>query len=135
MSSPDLKKKALAIFRKDAARDIHTSSVFRHKHYGIYDRGLCHGTAGIAHIFNSIYKMTDSEEFRRAAEYWTDLTLSIKLADKGKGLAGYLFPGTKIDKCWIRNPYMLEGSTGVGLFYLSLLNEEQSALKKLFMLP
>jgi lantibiotic modifying enzyme len=135
LSLPDLKEKALATFRKDAARDIRTASVFRHKQYGIYDRGLCHGTAGIALIFNHMYKKTGGEEHRHAAEYWTDLTLSIKPAGKGKGLAGYLFPHTDSDKRWVSNPYLLEGSTGVGLFYLSLLNEERSAWKKLLMLP
>jgi hypothetical protein len=73
-----------------------------------------------------------------AADYWTNYTLSIKKTDKKKGVGGYLFPGTgsgiHSDNNWIKNPYLLEGTTGVGLFYLLMLNEAQTSWERLFML-
>jgi lantibiotic modifying enzyme len=135
LDSPTLRAKAMALFDKDATRDIQTAMVFRHKQYGIYDRGLCHGTSGIALFFQHLFRKTGCPDYLRATEYWTDLTLSIKRSAKGTGIAGHLFPSLDAEKRWIKNPYLLEGSAGVGLFYLSTLNEEQSGWETLFMLP
>jgi lantibiotic modifying enzyme len=134
LSSPALKEKAMMIFSKEAEKDISSANVFRHRRFGIHDRGLCHGTAGIALFFTNMYKKTGMAGLRDAADYWTNYTLSIKKTDKKQGVGGYLFPGTDPDNNWIKNPYLLEGTIGVGLFYLSMLNEAQTSWERLFML-
>ena len=37
--------------------------------------GLCHGTAGIAHIFNRAYHYTGIDDFRESAHYWFKQTI------------------------------------------------------------
>ncbi|MBK8192540.1 MAG: hypothetical protein IPK76_04840 [Lewinellaceae bacterium] len=36
----------------------------------VVSAGLCHGFAGIAHLFNKIYQKTGDEIYRRTANYW-----------------------------------------------------------------
>ena len=42
---------------------------------GVVDSSLCHGTAGLAHIYNRMYQATHDEIFRTAARAWISRTL------------------------------------------------------------
>jgi len=42
---------------------------------GVRDAGFCHGTAGLAHIYNRMYQATGNETLGRAAVYWLERTL------------------------------------------------------------
>lgn len=134
LMSQDLKEKALSIFDKEASRDIQSAMVFKSDRFNIYDRGLCHGTSGIALFFNSIYKKTGKDNLKMAADYWTDFTLSIKTTSKQRGIGGLIFPVPLPKDSWRKRPYVLEGSAGVGLSYLSLLENEQLPWERIFML-
>jgi hypothetical protein len=88
---------------------------------GVVDAGICHGTAGIAHIFNRFYRDTQLDSFKHATDYWIDQTL--KMAKFKDGLAGY--------KSWQghengwKNEYgLLEGIAGIGLVLHSYLHPE-----------
>jgi lantibiotic biosynthesis protein len=131
--SPELKEKALSIFRKEASRDIQSAMVFKNERFDMFDRGFCHGTAGIALFFNIYYKRTRIDALRAAADYWTDFTLSIKKTGKGRGIGGYIFPTPASRDIWRKSPYVLEGSGGVGLCYLSLLNDQPLPWEKIFL--
>ncbi|OQP61146.1 hypothetical protein A3860_05355 [Niastella vici] len=134
LSLPPLKEKAIGILDKEVGRNIDSARVFKHPRYNIHDRGLCHGTAGIALCFNSFYKKTGIESLRGARDYWTDITLSIKKTGIGKGIGGYIFPSTSDKNIWQKNPYVLDGALGVGLSYLTLLNEDQLPWERMFLL-
>jgi hypothetical protein len=54
---------------------------------GVVDAGLCHGSAGNAHIFNRLYQATGDTEFRDAALRWADRTLGYYR--RGTGFAGF----------------------------------------------
>lgn len=96
-----------------------------HSNNSVVDASLCHGTAGIAHIFNRMYQQTKREEFKDAALYWYNETL--KMAKFDDGLAGY--------KTWRANKYngfqnnysFLEGITGVGLSLISAVSDIEPA--------
>ena len=87
----------------------------------VVDAGLCHGTAGIGHVFHRMWWNTRIPEFKHAADYWMNETL--KMARFEDGLAGY--------KVWktekyggLRNDYgLLEGIAGIGLALLSYYHE------------
>ena len=87
---------------------------------GIRDAGLCHGSAGIAHIFWSMYLHTQISEFQEATDYWHHITL--QMAHHDDGLAGF--------KNWRTIEYggpeksenLLEGVAGIGIALLSYLN-------------
>ncbi len=91
---------------------------------GVVDAGLCHGTAGIAHIFNRMYGYTGLEELKEASNYWFAETL--KMARFEDGLAGF--------KAWQGNergrenePGLLEGIAGIGLARISAVSDIEPA--------
>jgi len=53
----------------------------------VQDAGICHGTAGIGHLFYRMYWNTKRMEFKIGADYWFDETL--KMANHKDGLAGF----------------------------------------------
>ncbi len=94
---------------------------------GIVDAGLCHGSAGLAQIFNRAYQHTRQDRFRLGALEWLRRTLSLR----GKsGIGGYRAymplrrgPSGTIrasdSEAWTDNPSFLEGSIGTGLCLLA----------------
>jgi hypothetical protein len=81
----------------------------------IVDAGLCHGTAGIGHIFYRMLWNTHLLEFKEAADYWFNETL--KMAKFKDSLAGYKsFQGKD---GWVNSYGLLEGISGIGLALLT----------------
>jgi lantibiotic modifying enzyme len=107
---------ALKVLRYNTfRRDLESVSVI--------DAGLCHGTAGIAHIFYRMYWNTREEIFRDAATFWFDKTL--EMSRYPVGLAGYKavfseeYGGTQ-------NDYgILEGIAGIGLAMHSWITQTE----------
>ncbi len=87
----------------------------------VIDAGLCHGTAGIAHIFNRMYRNTNMKEFKDASDYWLNETL--KMARFDDGLAGYKAYRTEEYGGWINEYGFLEGVAGIGLAILSAISD------------
>lgn len=95
---------------------LHSSSRRDRVKNGVVDAGLCHGTAGIAHVFNRLYNSTLKKEFLEASQFWFKETINI--LEKFNDLSGYL-PGnndTKSDKK--SDVGLLEGLSGIGLAML-----------------
>ncbi len=115
-SNEEWKKKAVEIM-------LHASKRRDLKENSVIDAGLCHGTSGIAHIFNRFYQATKIEEFKEAAIYWFNETLN--MAKFEDGLAGY--------KTWMGEDYggwqnssgLLEGTAGIGLALLAAISYEE----------
>jgi lantibiotic modifying enzyme len=85
----------------------------------VVDAGLCHGTAGIAHSFQRIYKELSNPVFQETAYYWLDKTL--KMAVFENGLAGFkTWSGD--EKQWTNNYSFLDGIPGIGCCLISALN-------------
>ncbi len=87
----------------------------------VLDAGLCHGTAGIGHIFYRMYRNTKLPEFKAAADYWFNETL--KMAYHEDGLAGFKAWRTKEYGGWQNEISVLEGIAGVGLALMSYYYE------------
>jgi hypothetical protein len=101
----DWRAEALALAHGMAARPFETSKVI--------DAGLCHGAAGVAHLFNRLSQATGDAELARAADAWFDRTLAMRSADP---IAG--FPrGLPVDgvMTWEPAADLLTGATGVAL--------------------
>ena len=84
----------------------------------VVDGGICHGSAGIAHIFNRVYQNSENDTFKDAALYWIDDC--IRKSDFNDGLAGY-----KVWKRdgWITKTGLLEGIAGIGLVLISTISD------------
>jgi lantibiotic modifying enzyme len=83
----------------------------------INDAGICHGSAGIAHIYNRIYQFTGINAFRDSAIFWLNNT--IEMAVFSDGLAGYKAYRTERCGGLVNKEGILEGIAGIGLVLLS----------------
>lgn len=85
----------------------------------IRDAGLCHGSAGIAHLFNRLYQATGEPQLAEAARFWFDWTLQFR--QPGTGVAGYRSwtTTTEGEESWRDDGGFLEGSAGIGLALLA----------------
>ncbi|MEO8699567.1 MAG: lanthionine synthetase LanC family protein [Kofleriaceae bacterium] len=68
----DWRELAIGLARGMAERPFPDASVV--------DAGLCHGTAGAAHLFNRLHQATGVDVFRSTARAWLDRTLAIRTA-------------------------------------------------------
>ena len=106
----DWTNEALSVYRHASRRRTVQSSM-------AVDAGLCHGTAGIAMMFNDIYGKTGDAAFRECTDFWIGETLGhARFPD---GLAGYK---TLHVNEWYNDCSMLTGISGIGLSLLSLLS-------------
>ena len=83
----------------------------------VKDTGICHGSAGLALIFNLLYNESGNKELMFASNKWLDFTL--KVYDE-RGLEGfYRLSGDngKLNEC----TGFLEGYAGIGLCLVALV--------------
>jgi hypothetical protein len=84
----------------------------------VFDAGICHGSSGIAHIFNRMYHNTGNLSCKDSAIFWINDCL--KKASFDDGLAGYK---TWRTDGWITQSGILEGIAGIGLVLLAAVSE------------
>ena len=101
----------LALAREAAKRPVAAS--------GVVDAGLCHGSAGLTHIFNRFFQATGESVFADAARTWLEHTLALKTP--GQGIGGYAAWGRDAEDtpAWVARPGLLEGTAGVALALLA----------------
>jgi lantibiotic modifying enzyme len=100
----------------------------------VRDAGLCHGAAGLAHLFNRMYQTTGEERLAAAARNWFEQTLSLR--HPGEGIAGFQAwelagnekPG------WRDDAGFLEGAAGIGLALLGGISEIEPAWDRILAL-
>ena len=88
---------------------------------GVIDAGLCHGTSGLAHIYNRLYHQTGMLEFKKASLYWYKETLKMPKYENeyvGFGIPYYL----AAEEHEINRQYNLSFLTGIAGIGLSLLS-------------
>lgn len=88
---------------------------------GVWDACLCHGTAGIAHIYNRFYQHTGNSSFKFAAIHWYKQT--ILQYKSSVGLKTRQWNEAKENLGWITNYGLLEGIAGIGLALISSVCE------------
>ncbi len=76
---PAWEREALQIARRAAERPTIQS--------GVLDAGICHGAAGLAHLFNRMHQSTGEPVLGRAARYWLLQTLGMR--ERGRGIGGF----------------------------------------------
>jgi len=113
-------EKALEVLQYAALnrRDLEDNSV--------KDAGLCHGAAGVGHIFYRMWWNSKLPEFKEAADFWFAETL--KMAYHKDGLAGFKtleMPDGKPN--WMNKYCLLTGIVGIGLALLTYHNKMEPA--------
>lgn len=116
---PHWRAEALAVARRAAQRSPQEA--------GVKDAGMCHGAAGLGHIFNRFFQATGEPVFRDAARSWLERALAMRTPDHG--LAGYQMwvsqqppttPEQEGDR--VDDASMLTGVTGTALALLAAIS-------------
>lgn len=114
-------RQALAIASRSADRPVERS--------GCVDAGLCHGTGGLALIYNRLWQETGDERFAETARLWCGETF--KLRRPGIGLAGYESyiprPSAPRELVWTGDPSFLTGTAGMALSLLAAVSSVEPA--------
>lgn len=90
---------------------------------GIADAELCHGSAGVALIFNRLYQYTGIDRFRETAIYWYEQTF--KLFDSPVGVKSWTMDELRTTDDWIEKYALLDGMSGIGLSLISAMSAEE----------
>jgi lantibiotic modifying enzyme len=100
----------------------------------IQDTSLCHGAAGLAHLFHRLYCTTGEEALAGAARFWYERALRLRVP--GLGFGGFRPWSTGPDGVlnWREDPGLLEGSAGVGLGLLSAISPVEPEWDRVFLL-
>lgn len=85
----------------------------------LWDAGLCHGTAGLGHLYNRLGQSTGLESLRNAARHWLERTLAMHTPGAGHGGYRSYAPSQERDSPWEDDESFLTGSTGIGLALLA----------------
>ncbi len=103
---------AIEIFHAVARRPV--------EYMGVIDTGLCHGSAGLAHLFNRAYQATRVPEFAQASCNWLERMLAMRRP--GEGIAGYCSWSQDTMTSapyWKPETDLLNGAAGIVLTYLA----------------
>jgi hypothetical protein len=111
VAEPAWEREAIVIARRAARRPSEQA--------GVRDAGLCHGAAGLGHLFNRTFQATREPEFADAARFWFERTLTMRRP--GEGIGGYQAwqLGGDGNPTWITDRGLLTGSTGIALALLA----------------
>ncbi len=116
---PDWEAEALGIAHLAAARPVEAT--------GTVDATLCHGTAGISHLFLRLHQATDEPAMKAAALAWLARTLDWRRP--GEGLAGFRswVGSEETGGAWQAEPGFLLGAAGIGLALLAAVTDVEPA--------
>jgi hypothetical protein len=116
---------ALAVGRATAERPFDKS--------GVIDAGLCHGTAGAAHLFNRLYQASGEPRFAEVARDWLAHTLALR--QPGSGVAGFSawVPDEAGTLGWHPEPGLLTGAAGVGLALVAAASAVEPAWDRMLL--
>jgi lantibiotic modifying enzyme len=108
------------------------------RHNRVMDATLCHGAAGVGHIFNRLYQATGDARLAGVARYWFARTLG-EFRRPGHGVAGFLpFGLTHADvgdeSSSRPEQGLLTGACGIGLALLAATTPVEPVWDRLFML-
>jgi lantibiotic modifying enzyme len=119
----DWRAHALELAHGMAARPFELSQVV--------DAGLCHGAAGVAHLFNRLSQATGDAELARSADAWFTRTLAMRRTD---AIAG--FPrGVPVngEMTWEPAADILTGASGIALALHAAISSIEPAWDQLLL--
>lgn len=106
LSRADLKKEAVDLALRAGLVPLEAT--------GVNDHGLCHGSAGVAHLYLRIANSCGSDELRRLAESWVLRTLQTRSDDRG--IDGYVTWDVRPSGGeYVRDASFLSGAAGTAM--------------------
>jgi lantibiotic biosynthesis protein len=126
LDEPDWERAALAIAGRAAERPPEQA--------GVVDAGLCHGAAGLGHLFNRIFQATGEPQFAEAARFWFERTLGTRQTERGIGGYSAWGPGVDDKMAWVDDPGLLTGAAGIALALLAATTPIEPAWDRMLLL-
>jgi len=122
ISDKNLEKGAIRILTHASyRRDLHENNV--------KDIGICHGIAGIAHIFNRMFQYTGIVDFKEAAKYWLYILLNDSTNSSELNTLQI-----KDGKQSIRKISLIEGISGNGLVLIAAISNKEPDWDRILLL-
>lgn len=91
----------------------------------VVDAGLCHGAAGLGHVYHRMYLTSGEPRLARAARFWLVRALDFRRAtDSIGGFASWTIDADG-SKRWVADAGMLTGIAGIALAFAAALNGEE----------
>jgi lantibiotic biosynthesis protein len=100
---------------------------------GVVDASFCHGTAGLAHIYNRMYQATGEPKLGRAAVYWLERTLDFYRLARGNGGSWVQASTDRAEAGPWTGIGLLEGAAGVALVLLAATTSVEPAWDRMFL--
>ena len=126
VGEPAWETEAVAVARRAAARPAGES--------GVVDAGLCHGAAGLAHLFNRFYQATGESTFEDATRRWLGRALAYRRPGVAVGGFATARPGTDGGRAWTPDPGFLDGAAGIGLVLLAAATPVEPSWDRILLL-
>jgi lantibiotic modifying enzyme len=118
---PTCQAAAVTIAERAAKRSLADS--------GVVDAGVCHGSAGLAHIYNRLWQATGSPVLRDAAAEWLQRVMGAHRP--GVGIGGFQ---VQRDGRSVSDPGFLTGTAGIGLVLLAAATPTEPSWDRVLML-
>lgn len=125
-SAGTVRELALEVAVKAAARDPASS--------GVVDSGLCHGAAGLGHIFNRLHQAIGGSRLQEAAIHWFSSCLSLR--QSGRGIGGFQSLQASSDGSgqWGDDASLTTGAPGIALALLAATEAIEPRWDALFLM-
>lgn len=120
---------AATIFNNESLKEysleilLHTTKRRAKEDTLIFDASFCHGSSGVAHIYNKLWHSTNDMQFQDASNFW--ITETIRFSQHKNGVAGYSFFEPP-SQTYVNRIGLLEGAAGIGLSLVSFLTTDFS---------
>ena len=90
------------------------------------DAGLCHGAAGVGHVFHRMYLSTREPRLASAARAWFARAVRMRTANRGFG--GYLAHTIAAggERGWVASRGFLEGAAGIAVALAGAVDRSQN---------
>jgi hypothetical protein len=126
VEEPAWEAEALAIARRAAQRPREQA--------GVVDAGLCHGAAGLGHLFNRMYQATAEPWLAETARSWFSRVLSMRQPGE-RGIGGYAAwqPGDDGEMTWVDDAGLLNGASGIALALLAATTAVEPAWDRMLL--
>lgn len=116
LNNEELKEESIAIMKHSAKRMSPKKSL-------VIDAGVCHGSFGNAQMFHRIFKETDDNVFKKAADYW--FLDGMEKAAQHDGFVGHKKCSfTDIES--FKTISLLDGIAGIGLAIIDYIGDFDS---------
>lgn len=136
LKDKSLEEQALDTALISTKRNLKTAILYTKKenNFNYLDVGLCKGTAGIIMLYERFYDHFRDEALKKAQGFWLNLTFEYK--NPAGGIAGYKahISNDGEETHWTEDVAFLDGASGVGLSFISLINPGLKQWQRLLLL-